>query len=76
MKTRISITLSQEILKIIDNLAGKPGDPCELIETVLRTYIAQMAYEERNARDLEIIDQHADRLNKEALDVLGYQRKR
>jgi hypothetical protein len=39
----------------------------------LQTYIAQIARDEQNAKDLEIINQHADSLNEEALDVLDYQ---
>ena len=30
--------------------------------------------EKQNVKDLEIINKHADSLNEEALDVLGYQR--
>ncbi len=73
MKTKTSITLSDDLIRAIDKLAGKSKNRSEFIETAVRTYIAQMIRQERNARDLEIINQRADRLNEEALDVLAYQ---
>jgi metal-responsive CopG/Arc/MetJ family transcriptional regulator len=45
----------------------------EFIETAVRAYIAQLTRDELNARDLQIINQEADRLNEEAADVLAYQ---
>ncbi len=73
MKTKTSITLSEDLIKAIDKLTGRSKNRSEFIETAVRAYIAQQARRERNARDLEIINQHADRLNEEALDVLAYQ---
>ncbi len=73
MKMKTSITLSEDVLKAIDKLTGKSKNRSEFIETAVRAYIAQRIRRERNARDLEIINQHADRLNEEALDVLAYQ---
>ena len=37
-------------------------------------WLAHMARMKREARDVEIINANADRLNTEALDVLDYQR--
>jgi metal-responsive CopG/Arc/MetJ family transcriptional regulator len=72
MKTKTSITLSEDILTVVDQRAtGKSRS--EFIETALWAYIAQMARNERNARDLDILDRNADRLNEEAADVLTYQ---
>jgi Arc/MetJ-type ribon-helix-helix transcriptional regulator len=73
MKTKTFITLSEDVIKAIDKRSGQPKNRSEFIETAVRAYIAQMVRRERNARDLEIINRHADRLNKEALDVLAYQ---
>lgn len=67
------ITLSDDVLKAIDKLSGQSGNRSEFIETALRAYIAQVARKKRNARDLKIINQHADRLKEEALDILTYQ---
>lgn len=73
MKAKTSITLSEDVLRAIDKLFGPSKNRSEFIETVLRTYIAQMIRRERNVRDLKIINRCADRLNEEALDVLAYQ---
>jgi metal-responsive CopG/Arc/MetJ family transcriptional regulator len=73
MKTKTSITLSEEVLKAIDKLAGPHKNRSELIEAALRAYLAHLIHTRRNARDLEIINRRADRLNAEALDVLAYQ---
>lgn len=73
MKTKTSITLSDDVLKAIDRLSGQSGNRSEFIEIALRAYIAQVMRKERNARDLDIINQNAGRLNEEALDVLAYQ---
>ena len=39
----------------------------------MRTYVAQLARREAEARDLEILNRRADSLNEEACDVLDYQ---
>ncbi|MBM4465251.1 MAG: ribbon-helix-helix protein, CopG family [Chloroflexi bacterium] len=73
MKTRTSITLSEDIVEAMDRLSGQYKNRSEFVELALRNYIAQLIRRERTARDLEIINQCADRLNEEALDVLAYQ---
>jgi metal-responsive CopG/Arc/MetJ family transcriptional regulator len=73
MKIKTSITLSEDLLKILDRYA--PENRSEFIEKALRAFIARLAREERNARDIRIINEKAAALNKEALDVLGYQVK-
>ncbi len=39
----------------------------------MRAFMAQMAQNEQDAKDLALINRRADRLNREAADVLGYQ---
>lgn len=73
MKSKTSITLSEDLIKTIDKLAGPSKNRSEFIERAVRAYIAQMIRQERNARDLELINRRADRLNEEARDVLTYQ---
>jgi len=73
MKGKTSITLSREILTGIDRLAGPQGSRSAFIERVLRRYLREQVRAQANARDLERIDQAADRLNTEAADVLDYQ---
>jgi len=44
-----------------------------VIEQVLRSYFRERARRKVHARDLELINAAADRLNREAADVLEYQ---
>jgi metal-responsive CopG/Arc/MetJ family transcriptional regulator len=73
MKEKTSITLSREVLAGIDRLAGSKHSRSAFIERVLRRYIQQQTRARTHARDLELINNAADRLNAEALDVLSYQ---
>ena len=73
MKIKTSITLSEDVLKTVDKLSRSYKNRSEFIEIALRAYIAQSVRNEQNAKDLEIINQHADVLNSEAEDVLAYQ---
>lgn len=73
MKIKTSITLSEDVIKAMDKLSGQHKNRSEFIELAVRTYIAQLIRQQRNARDLELINQRAERLNKEARDVLAYQ---
>ena len=73
MKIKTSITLSEDVLKTVDKLSRSYKNRSEFIEIALRAYIAQSIRNEQNAKDLEIINQHADVLNSEAEDVLAYQ---
>ena len=73
MKIKTSITLSSEVLKAIDMYIGEYRSRSEFIETAARKFIAQLAKEEADRRDLEVINRHSDSLNAEAEDVLTYQ---
>jgi metal-responsive CopG/Arc/MetJ family transcriptional regulator len=73
MKRKTSITLSEEILEAIDRRARDAKNRSDFIETAVRAYIAKLIRDEQNAKDLAIINQHADRLNGEAADVLKFQ---
>ncbi len=76
MKAKTFVTLSEDVLKAIHKLTDESKNRSAFIETAVRAYIAERIRRERNARDLEIINHHAERLNEEALDVLAYQWKR
>ncbi|MEW6210507.1 MAG: ribbon-helix-helix domain-containing protein [Acidobacteriota bacterium] len=73
MKVKTSIMLDRDLLETVDLLSGKRGNRSEFIEAALQAYIAQVIRDKQNATDLEIINQQADDLNQEALDVLDYQ---
>ena len=74
MKVKTSITLSDELLKTVDRRSKQQRRTrSDFIELAVRAFIQQLIREEQNARDLEIINRHADALNKEAAEVLEYQ---
>jgi metal-responsive CopG/Arc/MetJ family transcriptional regulator len=72
MKVKTSLTLSEDLLGVIAQRADQKSRS-EFVESAIWAYIAQTMRDEQNARDLERINQAADRLNKEAADVLSYQ---
>ena len=73
MKVKTSVTLSDELLARIDRREGQFKNRSVFLEVAAKAFLAQLEREELNARDLEIINRHADRLNDEASDVLAYQ---
>jgi len=74
MKVKTSITLSQELLKIVDKRAKQcKKNRSDFIETAIWTFIEQVLRDEQNAKDLEILNRRAVALNREAMDVLAYQ---
>lgn len=73
MKRKTSVTLAPDIVKAVDGLAGRAGNRSAVIERAVRELIAREARRERDARELKIIDANADRLNREAEDVLSFQ---
>ena len=73
MKEKTSVTLSGDVLAAIDRIAGSRHSRSSFIESVLRRYLRERERARLNARDLELINRAADRLNAEAADVLEYQ---
>jgi len=70
MKEKTSVTLSSDVLTGIDRLAGRKQSRSAFIEDVLRQYLRERARAQRDARDIEIINRHAQELNRDALDGL------
>jgi len=70
---KTSVTLSEDILKVIKRASHKGESRSETIERLLRESLAARARRLADERDLQIINRHADRLNAEAEDVLDYQ---
>jgi len=73
MKIKTSITISEELIKSIEELFGKQKNKSELIEKAVKDYIERQVKIERDLKDLDILNKKADKLNKEAEDVLSYQ---
>jgi len=73
MKVKTSITLSDELIRAIDKYSKAYKNRSDFIEAAIWAFIGQIIRERQNARDIEIINRNADRLNAEAHDVLAYQ---
>ena len=73
MKVKTSITLSEDLVRQIDELSGQYGNRSSLIERAIRNFLAAQAKRRRDAQDTEILNRCADALNREAGDVLSYQ---
>ncbi len=73
MKTKTSITLSQDLIEKVDAILGPSGNRSAFVEQALRAFLIVRAQQIRDANDLEILNRRANRLNKEARDVLSYQ---
>ncbi|MBA4392246.1 MAG: hypothetical protein C0407_01715 [Desulfobacca sp.] len=73
MKRKTSITLSEDLLKVIDEYTVEYNSRSEFIEEAVRVFIRQLIRKRQDTRDLEIINKQADYLNQEARDVLTYQ---
>jgi metal-responsive CopG/Arc/MetJ family transcriptional regulator len=72
MKVKASITLSDDVLRAVDDLA-KSSSRSEVIEHALRDFLAARERLLRDARDVEIMNKHADAYNLETADLLSYQ---
>ncbi|MBW1785990.1 MAG: hypothetical protein JRK53_05130 [Deltaproteobacteria bacterium] len=73
MKVKTSISLSQELVRQIDGLTDQYGNRSAVIEKAIRDFLAAEAKRKRDRSDLDILNRHADALNREARDVLDYQ---
>jgi hypothetical protein len=70
VRIKTSVTLPRELLDSIDR-----ADPnrSAFLERAARAYLARLQKLAREERDKDIIEANADRLNREAADVLEYQ---
>lgn len=73
MKVKTSVTISQELLQVMDEFLDSDKNRSHFLEKAAWAYIAKLRRAQRNARDIEIINQRADYLNAEVLDALSYQ---
>lgn len=73
MKVETSITVEKDLLDAVDKLSGEDKNRSEFIEAAIEAYLVQIARHNQSAKDLGIINERADDLNEEALDVLDYQ---
>lgn len=73
MKIKTSITLSDDLLLMIDERAGEYKNRSEFIEITMRKALAHMNRIQQDTRDILLINKHVDELNAELEDALSYQ---
>jgi len=73
MRVKTSVTIDERVLKAIDKAATRTRSRSRLIEDAAREFLARRARSAREARDLAILNEAADALNREMDDVLAYQ---
>jgi len=74
MRIKTSITLPESLLASIDQHAGSfDNNRSAFIEAAARALIAHIERDLQDSRDMEIINREADRLNREAEEVLSFQ---
>lgn len=73
MKRKTSVTLSDDVLRLLAKAGGKGESRSQTIERLVREGLLGRARRLADERDLAILNRHADALNREAADVLEYQ---
>jgi len=73
MKAKTSLTLSEDLVKTLDRMAGSKVSRSSFIEQILRDFVEGHAQSRRDAREVAAINRHAAGLNAEMADVLAFQ---
>ena len=73
MRVKTSVTIEQSVLRAIDKTTSRTRSRSRVIEDAAREFLARRVRAAREARDLAILNESADALNREMEDVLAYQ---
>jgi metal-responsive CopG/Arc/MetJ family transcriptional regulator len=73
MKSKTSLTLSEDLVASIDKLAGSKISRSAYIENILREFVDRRAQARKGARAVAEINRHAAQLNSEMSDALTFQ---
>jgi len=73
MKSKTSLTLSEDLISTLDKLAGPKISRSAFIEQILRDFVDGRAQARRDARAIASINRHAAELNAEMNDALSFQ---
>jgi len=73
MKIKTSVTISENLLTLIDEFVDEGQSCSSFFETAAWQYITRLRRAQRNAYDHEIINRQAEFLNNEVMDALEYQ---
>jgi metal-responsive CopG/Arc/MetJ family transcriptional regulator len=73
MKVKTSVTLSEDLLKMVDRASNRGESRSHALERLLREGLVARGRRDGDERDRLRINEHADALNEAAADVLNYQ---
>jgi metal-responsive CopG/Arc/MetJ family transcriptional regulator len=73
MRVKTSITIDERVLRAIDKATTRTRSRSRVIEGAARDFLERRSRASREARDLSILNESADDLNREMEDVLAYQ---
>ncbi len=73
MRVKTSVTIDERVLRAIDKTTTRHRSRSRVIEDAAREFLARRNRAAREARDLEILNETADALNREMEDVLAFQ---
>ncbi len=73
MKSKTSLTLSEDLVASIDKLAGSKVSRSAFVENILREFVDRRAQARKGARAVAAINRHAVQLNSEMSDALTFQ---
>ena len=73
MKVKTSITLEKETLRVVDRLARGGSNRSRVIEAAVTEFVRRRERAARDARDVEIINAHAEEFARMMEDILEYQ---
>ena len=73
MKVKTSVALSEELIEEIDRRGAQFKNRSDFLDLAAKSFLARLVRDELGARDIEIINRNAERLNREAADVLACQ---
>ena len=71
-RVETTVSLPRDLLERANEL-NTDSEIADVLETALRDLVKRKTREERDKHEIEIINSNAEKLNKEALDVLEYQ---
>ncbi len=70
MRVKTSVTLPEELLTRMDRVEKNRS---ALLEKAVLAYLDRLSRQERDRRDVEIINRNAERLNRDVEDAMEYQ---
>ena len=73
MKVKTSVTLSPAALEAIDELARLGTPRSRVVEVAVLELAERRRRQRREAKDLEILNRSAKRLNRETEEILAFQ---